>query len=148
MALTIEAGLGDSLYLRIGKKRAKIGKEVTFSGSVLTVDNWDRKPSWDKTGKMNDNAFRGRIRITNENGKLLLVNILPIEHYLLGLAEVSNGDNPEKIKTILTAARTYAYFYSDPKNRKFPGKSYDGSDNPDEFQKYLGYGYELRSPFV
>lgn len=52
----------------------------------------------------------------------------------------------KKIKTILVAARSYAYFYSKPENRKFPGKSYDGSDNPDEFQKYLGYGYEKRSP--
>lgn len=50
------------------------------------------------------------------------------------------------MKTILVAARSYAYFYSDPAHRKFPGKAYDGSDNPDEFQKYLGYGYERRSP--
>lgn len=49
------------------------------------------------------------------------------------------------MKTILTAARSYAYFYTKPENRKFPGKNYDGSDNPDEFQKYLGYGYEIRS---
>lgn len=75
-----------------------------------------------------------------------MVNELPLEDYLRGIAEVSNGDNTEKIKTILVAARSYAYFYSFPENRKFPGKSYDGSDNPDEFQKYLGYGYEKRSP--
>ncbi len=75
-----------------------------------------------------------------------MVNELPLEDYLKGLAEVSNGDNEEKIKTILVAARSYAYFYSKPENRKFPGKAYDGSDNPDEFQKYLGYGYEKRSP--
>lgn len=36
----------------------------------------------------------------------------------------------------------------DPKNRKFATNLYDGSDNPDEFQKYLGYSYELRSPNV
>ncbi len=34
------------------------------------------------------------------------------------------------------------------KNRKFSTNLYDGSDNPDEFQKYLGYGYERRSPNV
>lgn len=36
-----------------------------------------------------------------------------------------------------------------PKNRKFAGVTlYDGSDDPDVFQKYLGYGYESRSPNV
>lgn len=76
----------------------------------------------------------------------MVINELPLEDYLKWIAEVSNGDNEEKIKTILTAARSYAYFYSKKENRKFPGTSYDGSDNPDEFQKYLGYGYEKRSP--
>ncbi len=69
-----------------------------------------------------------------------------MELYLRGLAEVSNGENPEKAKTIIVAARTYATFYTNPKNRKFIGKPYDGSDDPDVFQKYLGYGYEKRSP--
>jgi SpoIID/LytB domain protein len=36
----------------------------------------------------------------------------------------------------------------DPKNRKFNTNLYDGSDDPDVFQKYLGYSYELRSPNV
>ena len=73
------------------------------------------------------------------------MNILPIEDYLKGLAEISNGDPEEKVKTILVAARSYANFYSKIENRKFPGKDYDGSDDPDIFQKYLGYGYEKRS---
>jgi SpoIID/LytB domain protein len=59
---------------------------------------------------------------------------------------VSNGELPAKTKTIIVAARSYALYYTDPKNRKFPGKPYDGSDDPDVFQKYLGYGYEKRSP--
>jgi SpoIID/LytB domain protein len=31
-------------------------------------------------------------------------------------------------------------------NRKFPGMPYDGSDDPAIFQRYLGYGVEVRSP--
>lgn len=46
------------------------------------------------------------------------------------------------------AARTYIYYYTDPTHRKYDTLLYDGSDNPDEFQKYLGYSYELRSPRV
>jgi SpoIID/LytB domain protein len=65
---------------------------------------------------------------------------------LKGLAEVSNGDHPEKQKTIAVLARTYARFYMDDANRKFPGMPYDGSDDPAIFQRYLGYGVETRSP--
>ena len=52
------------------------------------------------------------------------------------------------MKVIIVAARSYARHYMDPKNRKFNTNLYDGSDDPDEFQKYLGYSYELRSPKV
>lgn len=34
------------------------------------------------------------------------------------------------------------------KNRKYNTNRYDGSDDPDSFQKYIGYSYELRSPNV
>lgn len=157
MPLKIEAAAGGNLSLvlsekKIGtlvkKKTVKLGKTAFFESDVLRVKSWDRKPSWDKSGTMNDNLFRGKIEIRNENGKIVLINELPLENYLKGLAEISNGDHPEKIKTILVAARSYAYFYSKQENRKFPGKPYDGSDDPDVFQKYLGYGYELRSPTV
>jgi SpoIID/LytB domain protein len=61
---------------------------------------------------------------------------------------VSNTDLEQKIKTILIAARTYAYYYIDKSHRKYGTSLYDGSDDPDTFQKYLGYGYEMRSPRV
>jgi len=109
------------------------------------MNNWIRIPSWDKEKKYNDNEFRGKIEIRIEDNKLVIINELPVEMYLRGLAEFSNGENSEKAKTILVSARSYATYYTDPKNRKFPGKPYDGSDDPDVFQKYLGYGYEKRS---
>ncbi len=130
----------------VKKKTVKLGTSAFFESDVLRVKNWDRKPSWDKSGTMNDNLFRGKIEVRNENGNIILINELPLEDYLKGLAETSNGDHVEKKKTIIVAARSYAYFYAKKENRKFPGKPYDGSDDPDVFQKYLGYGYELRSP--
>jgi hypothetical protein len=143
--LLFEAVSKDKVALIIGKKKYAFPR-IAFEANLVEIPSWDRKPSWDKTWLMNDNIFRAKISLENDGGKLVVVNELPLEDYLRGLAEVSNGDNEEKIKTILVAARSYAYFYSKPENRKFPGKNYDGSDNPDEFQKYLGYGYEKRSP--
>lgn len=36
----------------------------------------------------------------------------------------------------------------DKTHRKYETLLYDGLDDPDSFQKYLGYGYEMRSPNV
>lgn len=115
---------------------------------MVEINSWNRRPKWDKTGNLNDNLFRDTIEIINDNGKLLVINHLPIEWYLKGMGEVSNTDLPEKIKTIVVAARGYAEFYARKENRKYNTTRYDGNDNPDSFQKYLGYGYEKRSPNV
>ncbi len=135
------------LEIKIGEN-TYTGKEIQFSHSVVRIDSWSRIPDWDKTKKYNDNLFRDTIRVIAQDGKLLVVNDLPLEWYLKGMGEVSNGDHSEKIKTIVVAARSYARWYMDPSNRKFSTPLYDGSDNPDEFQKYLWYSYELRSPNV
>lgn len=123
-------------------------KHFAFSAPVVQISSWNRRPDWDKTGTINDNAFRDTIEIYNENGKMVVVNHLPLEWYLKGLGEVSNGDLPEKIKTIMVAARSYAEFYAKRENRKYNTHRYDGSDDPDSFQKYIGYNYEKRSPNV
>ena len=132
----------------------KIG-EISYTGwvlrlahTVVRVDSWDRIPDWDKSGRYNDNLFRDTIRVIAQDGKLAVINDLPIEWYLKGMGEVSNGDLAEKIKTIVVSARSYGLWYMNPLNRKFAGEPYDGSDDPDVFQKYLGYSYELRSPIV
>ena len=136
-----------SQKIEVGKKYYT-GSEMKFSHTIVRIDSWDRLPDWDKSGKYNDNLFRDTIRVLNKDDKLVVINDLPIEWYLKWLGEVSNGDLPEKIKVITIAARSYARYYMESKNRKFSTNLYDGSDNPDEFQKYLGYGYERRSPNV
>lgn len=114
--------------------------------SIITVTNWDRYPSWDTTHLYNDNRFRGRMTTIIENNTPVLVNELSLEYYIQGVAEVPESDHHEKKKVMSILARTYALFYMDTQNRKFPGKIYDASDDPNVFQKYLGYGFELRSP--
>ncbi|EKE28058.1 MAG: Csp protein [uncultured bacterium (gcode 4)] len=134
----------DQLALVVGNKSARV-PYLTLSSTVLEVNSWNRKPTWDKTWKVNDNKFRWSITIRNENWNIVIINELPLEDYLKWLAEISNDENQEKAKTILVAARSYALWYTSLENRKFPWKPYDGSDNPDEFQKYLGYSFETRS---
>jgi hypothetical protein len=113
---------------------------------VLRIENWDRYPAWDINKKFNDNRFLGKLEIRVENGDLKIINNLPIGHYLLGIGETLESDHIEKKKALAVVARSYAVFYQNPKNRKFPGKPYDGSDDPAEFQKYLGKTLSERSP--
>lgn len=112
--------------------------------SIIEITSWDRVPKWDKNKKYNDNKFRWELIIYVKNNELIVVNRLNIEDYLKWLWEISDSETPEKIKTIIIAARSYAKWYI--KNaRKFPWEFYDGSDDPNEFQKYLWYSLEQRS---
>ncbi len=116
-------------------------------GSYSEITSWDRKPTWDTTWRYNDNKFRWSLVLFSKDNKIVVVNLLTMNDYLKGLWEVSNSSNEEKIKTIIIAARTYATWYTQ-KARKFEWEWYDASDDPDVFQKYLWYSYEMRSPKV
>lgn len=144
----IEKTVENNLSVKIGENTPKIAKQISFSAPVVEISSWTRKPEWDTKNRYNDNLFRDTIEVSVENNSLLVVNRLPLEYYLKGLGEVSDGDLPEKIKTITVAARGYAKFYMQNQNRKYSTMKYDGSDDPDSFQKYLGYDYERRSPNV
>lgn len=137
----------DKLSIKIWEK-SYTWSYFEYSAPVVRIDSWTRIPAWDTTKKYNDNLFRSRIIIRNDGWKLLVVNELPLEDYLRGLGEVSNTDNKEKIKTITVAARSYARHYMERANRKYNTTLYDGSDDPNSFQRYLGYSYEMRSPNV
>lgn len=115
--------------------------------NIIEINSWDRKPLWDKTWKLNDNQFRWDIVLYSKEGKLIVVNELYLNDYLKWLWEVSNSTNPEKIKTIIILARTYARWYM-TKVRKFAGEWFDASDDPNVFQKYLWFGLEKRSPKI
>lgn len=118
-----------------------VPKEMT---GVTEIKTMERRPSWNTS--LNDNRFRGTTELRIIDNKVAYINELPMEDYIKGLAEVSNSAPTEKQKVLAVLARTYARFYMDDANRKFPGMPYDGNDDPAIFQKYLGYGVEIRSP--
>lgn len=134
--------------VKAGSKTFVSDQPVRFipkSSAILKISNYENRPSWDTS--LNDNEFRGNLEVRSDDGRLIVINELLLEDYLKGLGEVG-GDQPlEKIKAIMIAARSYAKYYMSGAE-KFPGKPYHLSDNPDESQKYIGYGFEKRAPTV
>ncbi len=118
---------------------------VPEDDGIMKIATMDQKASWDTS--INDNKFRGTIEVIEVDDETILINELPLEDYLKGMAEETNETPEEKLKTMAILARSYAYYYI-TQAEKFPGMPYDGEDDPATFQKYLGYGYELRHPNV
>jgi len=108
---------------------------VTING-YTTIHGWGRSA----------NKFRGVVECRVIDGKLTLINELPLETYLAGLAEEPDSEPYEKQRAFAIAARSYALYYMTSGQRKFPEKPYDGSDSPAEFQKYGGLHFEESNP--
>lgn len=126
----------------VKESEAKIMRFVPKDETILRIENFEHQPGWNPD--LNDNEYRGTLEVQKVDGTLTVINELPLESYLKGLGEVSNNEKTEKIKAIMVAARSYAKYYM-TRDEKFPGKPYHLDDNPDNSQKYLGYGMEKRS---
>lgn len=112
-------------------------------GSIMRIDNYENRPAWNDS--YNDNLYRGALEVHWYDGKLVVVNELPLEDYLKGLAEIDAKQHFEKIKSIIVLARSYAKYYM-TQAEKFPGAPFNLTDDPQRSQFYLGYGFEARNP--
>ena len=112
------------------------------STTIMEISSFENRPSWNRS--LNDNTFRGaiEIRYSPKTGKLWVINELPLESYLGGLAEVVNGQPEEYLKTLMVAARSYALWHY-VRGGKHPDEHFDINATTD--QVYRGYGFEQRS---
>jgi hypothetical protein len=109
---------------------------VSAVSDSVTIESW----------KVPTNRFRGIIECRVIDGQLVLINELPLEAYMAGLAEEPDTEPYEKQRAFAIAARSYAAHYTEAANRKFPGMPYDGDDSPARFQMYGGVTFEERNP--
>lgn len=114
-----------------GRRVRSAALTVAASDDILTVVEGDTS-----------RAYRGSIECQIIDNQLVLINELPIEEYLKGLAEEPDSEPYEKQRAFAIAARSYAAHYMLSGYRKFPGKPYDGDDSPARFQKYGGLAFE------
>ncbi len=93
------------------------------------------------------NAYRGVLeyRFSSMSSTTVVINELPLDWYVSGITEASNGAPYEYLKALLVAARSYAYFHlnSTPPREKLFDVYASTVD-----QLYLGYHAELSMPNV
>jgi peptidoglycan hydrolase-like protein with peptidoglycan-binding domain len=135
-----------------------VGGALEFSGhgfirlvpsdkeAYFTLTNYDREVSW--KGNKNFNAYRGVLEYvySPKSGMPYIINELPLDAYIAGIGETSNGAAMEYIKAILVAARSYAY-------KNIQASVSSAKPSFDVFpttvdQLYLGYNSEVLMPRV
>ncbi len=112
----------------------------------VTVINFENRPAWNEN--INDNVFFGSMEVVySENSdETYLVNHIGIERYVRGIGEVTNDQSEVYLKTLLTAARTYALWHI--KNpTKYAEEPYILTAT-DGDQIYKGANFSKRAPNV
>lgn len=144
--MPVRAGTAFSLVMRRGVCEAVSNGISLTSGDMLrfATENGGALIVDGIAGKMR--SYRGTLECRIVSGSLAVINELPLDDYLRGLAEEPDSEPYEKQRAFAIAARTYAAYYMNPANRKFPGMPYDGSDDPATFQVYAGLGFEASNP--
>lgn len=111
----------------------------------LEITDFNRPIDW--LPGSNDNKFRAKLelRFTPATDKVWVINELPLEQYLNGIAETSDVSPLEYQKALLTAARTYALYHVN-RGTKHASEFFHVDAKYD--QVYRGYGQEARSPNI
>jgi stage II sporulation protein D len=151
-ALVALPGLGQEkdLWLRVLLEEVPQGQEVRLklpSGEVRAfgapegaVVEGRLQPYWDLAVPyftFQGRAYRGGVRLLVQEGRLLVVNLVLLEDYLLGVlpAEMPQGFPLEALKAQAVVARTFAI------NRLNPKAPYDLCAS-ERCQVYLGFSAE------
>lgn len=114
-----------------------------IGAGLFTIHSLNNNPKWN--GTINDNVFRGTFEMRrNDKGYAWLINELPLDSYVKGIAEASNPWPIEFHKAQAAAARSYALYYLE-RGGKHTG-SYHVLNSSAYDQVYRGYNAESRHP--
>ncbi|TSC84382.1 MAG: Uncharacterized protein G01um101413_677, partial [Parcubacteria group bacterium Gr01-1014_13] len=116
------------------------------SHAFFTLTNYSRPVKG--RGKINFNVYRGTLeyRYSPKSKLPYIINELPLDFYVLGVAEIYNTAPEEYVKALMVAARSYAYanISKTPPTEKRMFDVYPTTVD----QIYLGYNSELFMPRV
>lgn len=157
---SVGAGTQVNLKYESGKYKIWVG-DVYFespdyvqlkakNGAILRVDSYSDIKSWNSS--LNDNLFRDtiEIRYSDATGQTWIINELPMEDYVAGIAESGNTSPAEYLKAMAIAARTYVEYHK-ARGGRHPENFvdlYNSVNGNGDDQVYRGYGFEIRNPNV
>lgn len=137
-------------YYNRGKGIEQTHKYLRFvpknKDAICTINNFDRRKT--RGTAYADNQFRDvlELRYNSTKDRTWVINELPVEEYLYGLAETSNISHQEFKKTLITVARTYSLYHYE-RATKHASEFFHMNSTADD-QVYKGYGYEIRNPLI
>lgn len=113
------------------------------NNTITEILSFERRLPWNPV--INENLFRGSVEIRHSNvtGETWAINILPMEHYLRGIAETSSSSPVEFLKVMTVAARTYGFYHYERQTKHEDEHFYVDSQFD---QVYRGYALEKRHP--
>lgn len=112
------------------------------SETIFEIISFQNATAWNSG--INDNRYRGQLEInhaSSTNGTWV-INELPLELYLRGVAEAGNEDLAEYLKALIIAERTYAQYHLNT-GTKHAAENFTVDAVND--QVYRGYGFEERA---
>lgn len=137
-------------YYDVGRGLEKSTYGLRFipekENAVMEITNFDRRLT--RSASHADNEFRNilELRYNDYKDRTWVINELPMEQYLYGLAETSNISHEEFQKTLVTAARTFAYYHFTRNSKRVEEFMHVTAYSED--QVYSGYGRESRGPRI
>ncbi|MFH1509193.1 MAG: SpoIID/LytB domain-containing protein [bacterium] len=119
---------------------------IPKNGAVMQIVNYEDRPNWNPS--FNYNRYHGNLEVRmlfGENERMQVINELPLEHYIRGLAETSNNSHAQFQKALSVVERTYAYILLS-QDSKHASKNYNIDNYYD--QVYKGVTYEFMTPNI
>lgn len=114
--------------------------------SPLEVTDFVKPSGWITNASDNDFRTQLELRLSKDGKQLWVINELPVESYLKGIAETSNSSPAEFQRTLLVTARTYAMYHVNRGGTKHANEGFTVDATLD--QLYRGYNIELRAPTI
>lgn len=128
-----------------GTSRSPYVVRASDGVSPLEIADFIRPSTWISNASDNDFRTQLELRASNDQREVWVINELPIESYLKGIAETSNVSPAEFQRTLLVAARTYAMYHVS-RGTKHANRGFTVEGTLD--QVYRGYQMEMRAPNI
>ena len=122
--------------IRDGTIRPAMGGGINLEGEIIPCGDIVLTPQRDAAIVLDNQTYRGELRVQRSGEQLIFINNVDIESYLRGVlrGELMRYFHPESFKAQAVAARTYVLW---EKQKVSAAKSYDVLDNEGS-QMYIG----------